>query len=353
MDFLIDISVFIHLATIGVSLLLAVVIAQREAYYKQVNRYLIYLLAAVVLVDLNASLILSGYQQAHYYVQNLSNASILIIGPSIYLVMLFRSGQTLGLKQQLVHFIPFFLYALIILAGFIGESTAGFMQTIEPVAFGLFLIQVPTYTWIALCRPNAEPLELFKGLRLLLKMLLVTYALQLVVVLTELLVQDVPNGITLNVSLFFSFAIIALAYRSFSNEKLLFERPKYAGSTLNEIRSTEIMTMLNKLMEEQKPFIRPDLKLADLAQQLGLSGKYISQAINASSGQSFNDYINAYRVRYVAALIEDPSNAHYTLLAIAEQGGFKSGSVFNAAFKKHQGVLPSQYRKTVLGDKRK
>ncbi|MGH9877827.1 MAG: helix-turn-helix domain-containing protein [Nitrososphaerales archaeon] len=43
----------------------------------------------------------------------------------------------------------------------------------------------------------------------------------------------------------------------------------------------------------------------------------------------------------------DPAYQHLTILAIAYEVGFSSKSVFNAAFKKHANMTPSQFKKKV------
>lgn len=73
----------------------------------------------------------------------------------------------------------------------------------------------------------------------------------------------------------------------------------------------------------------------------------ISQSINREEGVGFNDFVNQYRVEDVKEKLSDPSFTHLTMLGIAESAGFKSGSVFNTAFKKYTGTTPSKYKKSL------
>ena len=52
-----------------------------------------------------------------------------------------------------------------------------------------------------------------------------------------------------------------------------------------------------------------------------------------------------YRVREVQARLTDPSFADWTILAIGMEAGFNAKSSFNAAFRRHTGMTPSQYRR--------
>jgi AraC-like DNA-binding protein len=45
--------------------------------------------------------------------------------------------------------------------------------------------------------------------------------------------------------------------------------------------------------------------------------------------------------------LRDPNADHLTLLAIGLEAGFNSKSSFNAVFKKHTSMTPSEYKKTL------
>jgi AraC-like DNA-binding protein/uncharacterized protein YhhL (DUF1145 family) len=347
-DFLIDISKVIHIATLCVSVLLGAIILNRRTFYRKANNYLLLLLAGTVLIHANAALILSGYHQADFYVQNLSNAFLLVFGPSFYFSIRFRSEIAPVLKRPLLHFMPFLTYTALILIGFVIPDPIPFLESISPFAFLIFIIQVPTYILVALRMVKGDKSQNFKGLKILLLSLLFSYVLQIGVVITENLIVELPNEATLNVSLLFSFGIIAFAFRCLNNDKVLFENPKYVQSKQSDSDAEAIVKQLSDLMINEQLFINANLKIDDVAIRLDMNSKALSQAINYSLEKNFTDFINGYRVKYVSELIKDRANDNYTLLAVAEQGGFKSGSVFNAAFKKHMGVLPSQYRKSVL-----
>ena len=56
---------------------------------------------------------------------------------------------------------------------------------------------------------------------------------------------------------------------------------------------------LMELMKEQRPWLRPDLTLSELASQLKMSANQLSQVVNQGYGKNFNDFINEYRVQEV------------------------------------------------------
>ncbi|TGD82350.1 helix-turn-helix domain-containing protein [Hymenobacter wooponensis] len=95
-------------------------------------------------------------------------------------------------------------------------------------------------------------------------------------------------------------------------------------------------------MESQRPYLAPELTLAELAAQLRTNTSWLSKVINAGCGQNFNDFINEYRVREAEQRLRNPRFRHYTLLAVALESGFNSKSTFNRVFKKLRGITPSE-----------
>ena len=63
--------------------------------------------------------------------------------------------------------------------------------------------------------------------------------------------------------------------------------------------------------------------------------------------QNFFDYVNHFRVEKVKKDVSNVKKGHLKLLSIAMDAGFNSKSLFNAIFKKHTGMTPSEYREKV------
>lgn len=101
---------------------------------------------------------------------------------------------------------------------------------------------------------------------------------------------------------------------------------------------------LNSFMQEQKPFLIPDLTINQLSKQLSVPINELSSYLNGTEKKNFNDYINAYRIAEFKAEMNKPENANYTLLSIGLDCGFNSKSTFNRAFKKIVGESPSSWK---------
>lgn len=116
---------------------------------------------------------------------------------------------------------------------------------------------------------------------------------------------------------------------------------------ISEEKSNEIRNSLIRYMTEEKPFLNPELKQADVAAVLNFSVHEISQVLNTQIQLNFSDFVNSYRIEEVKERIASGKYTKYTVSAIAEQCGFNSKTTFYRAFKKSMGVSPSEYFKEV------
>ncbi len=148
-----------------------------------------------------------------------------------------------------------------------------------------------------------------------------------------------------------STIIYALGYVSFRNPQVLAraDEPqpvkKYEWSSLRPETSERYLRRLLQSMEQEKLYLDAELTVAKLADKLSIPPPHLSQIINEGLKQNFVDFINTYRVEEAKRKLLDPLKRHYTVLAIAEEAGFNSKSSFNAAFKKHTQMTPSEFRK--------
>jgi len=71
---------------------------------------------------------------------------------------------------------------------------------------------------------------------------------------------------------------------------------KYKKTGLSIALAQDFKVKLTTLMTEDKPYLRNDLRLNDLAALLNISRHHTSQIINENFNLSFFDFINNYRV---------------------------------------------------------
>ncbi len=99
---------------------------------------------------------------------------------------------------------------------------------------------------------------------------------------------------------------------------------------------------LEQVVEEHKLYLRPNLSLQELAEELNTNRTYVSNYLSQQVGQTFYDYINRLRIER-AALPLIVKHPEYTFEYVAHESGFASISTFRRAFSKHTGKTPSQY----------
>jgi len=109
-------------------------------------------------------------------------------------------------------------------------------------------------------------------------------------------------------------------------------------------RRAELKSRLLHHMDTDRPYLKPDLTLYDLARQLGISSHQLSEVINTDCGSNFYDFINGYRVRDCMIQLRDTRNQKY-ISQIMYDCGFNSKSVFNTVFKRATRQTPSEFRK--------
>ncbi|WP_375561550.1 helix-turn-helix domain-containing protein [Bernardetia sp. OM2101] len=112
---------------------------------------------------------------------------------------------------------------------------------------------------------------------------------------------------------------------------------------MSDIEINIALDVLEKGMQEEKWFQNPSLSLRELAESVNISSNKLSWLLNEQIGQNFNEYINSFRVENFKENALNPANSHLTLLALAYESGFSSKSVFNAYFKKNQGMTPKAW----------
>lgn len=142
----------------------------------------------------------------------------------------------------------------------------------------------------------------------------------------------------------FSVMLYALShigyFRSFSSEQFLRDSAIESPLTTTE-KHVELSRKLEQLMNEEQFYLKTNLKIGDVAQEIGICRTYISAYINSHVGCSFSEYINRYRVEHAKVLMLKNKNAK--LYVIAQQSGFSSEQSFYRNFQLLTHMKPSEW----------
>lgn len=123
-------------------------------------------------------------------------------------------------------------------------------------------------------------------------------------------------------------------------------KPEISAEKSIYITDETVKTILNKLekFEKSQKFIKKDLSLTSLANDLNTNTRYLSEIIKQYKHNSYNNYINGLRISYITnKLYENPIYREYKVSYLAEACGFSSREVFAVIFKKETGVSPSYF----------
>lgn len=184
-------------------------------------------------------------------------------------------------------------------------------------------------------------------------------AIGVLVVLFREASPDYQQSMNLNklvlfmVTFFYQLALTLLAFSidySATDIRLMLEKgdSMRQARTSTPIENRQELTISNcwkdlqRLMDEEKIFLEPDLNLIELAQRLGTNRTYLSLAVRQFSGKSFSDYVNTARITYAQELLlkgESPKNVEYSC-------GYISSSTFYRQFQRIAGASPSIWLKS-------
>lgn len=106
---------------------------------------------------------------------------------------------------------------------------------------------------------------------------------------------------------------------------------------------SDLMARIQTLMEEQEFFKKTDLKVEDIAEELGTNAAYVRQCIAGTYGGSFKNFVNEYRIRYVQQQLKAHPDAKITALAL--DTGFSSTATFYRNFTTITGQSPAAWLK--------
>lgn len=123
---------------------------------------------------------------------------------------------------------------------------------------------------------------------------------------------------------------------------------------LDSFSETDIESLKSKvitLLENDKLHLNESLNLTEMANNVGITDKKLSELLNRHLNTNFYNLINEYRVSEVKARLKTAGSDKFTLLAIAYDSGFQSKASFNRIFKQKTGISPADYRKKLLFSK--
>ncbi|MFZ6798453.1 helix-turn-helix domain-containing protein [Undibacterium sp. Di24W] len=116
----------------------------------------------------------------------------------------------------------------------------------------------------------------------------------------------------------------------------------YANKKISNKIAEPLIAELEQFMITQQAFLDANLVMPKLAKMLGWSTPKLSQLLNDNLDQSFNDFVNSYRIEHAKTQLQ--GDTAMKMEDLAERSGFNSLSTFYSAFKKHTQLTPAKYK---------
>jgi AraC-like DNA-binding protein len=123
------------------------------------------------------------------------------------------------------------------------------------------------------------------------------------------------------------------------------QKSKHEQKALRVDSEKEILELI-RYMEDEKPYLNPELNIGDLANSIGVHSHQLSKLINNQLGKNFFEFVNDFRVQEFKRNVTDPKNRHISILGVAMDSGFNSKATFNRIFKNSTGQTPSQFKES-------
>lgn len=290
---------------------------------------------------------------------------VLLYGPFIYFFSLhLKSRKWSWTLPRLLHIVPFIIFELLVVI-FHANTTAADMVAILGsirnldqdfvILVGIvpFFMHVLTYVILArktLVNHREELQQYYSSIDL--EWAFQVIQMVVIIFLISFLSSIVQYSGSKNIFsvLLLSLIIISVVLTSRLLLKAM-SRPLFQTVTRSvpgnelSIREMEVVKeKITRIFSEKKLFTNPELTLKDLAGEINVSDRTVSQVINKLLNKNFYDFVNDYRIREACQIFDTSMDPRLTVLEVLYQVGFNSKSSFNTQFKKKTGLTPSEYK---------
>ena len=123
------------------------------------------------------------------------------------------------------------------------------------------------------------------------------------------------------------------------------ERSEPEADTSN--KSEELLERICQLMDERLLFRNSELKVADVAAELGTNSRYVNDCNKECRGMTFTQFVNEYRVGYVQQFLRQHPNKK--VFEAYTEAGFTSERSFFRIFKDVTGMTTSEWVSRNIG----
>lgn len=342
------------------------------------NRWMSFFLWFVSFLQLDDAFMMAGTYLKYPHLFSLFDPFIFAIAPSLYLsVFHFAQPDRRFYPKSLLHFIPALLILMLSIPAFLESEKQKLelikilivpkekLDVVAVVVFSILFIQCFLYLGVSFIEmlKHQKLLQLITSNKAERDLKWLKYFLLVIAVLLGLWILEIVFFKTFagaEMSWGYLLGCYFLGYHAVRQKEIF----PFASQDLQDIH--EIMQedeslvhstssfdpdqkeRLIQLIENEKPYLDPELSLPKLAKMMNCGTHELSSLINRGFERNFYQLINAYRIEESKRLLLDERLSHLNILAIGLEAGFNSKTTFNTTFKNHTGISPLEYRKRHL-----
>lgn len=344
-------------------LFLIPIIWRKHYSNKSAVKYLTYLLLLSSLLMLGRVNFKSSFVNTFAEVILLPDVALFIFGPFLYFFTLsiFKTNEEVGLDKW-KHYIPGLIH-IFIFNTIIGSNVAGYFHFLSQEQLWwsfkiielLGLISCFIYAFMSYKHLIAYYSNYSKGYAADLPVGFVKWVLRLVFCLlfiwflayTINLFKNPQYIIYTFIWIVNAILIFYISYKIILEDRILSlptittfeENMSYSQAVVDVDNVAELLDF----MEENRPYLEPELSLQELADRIGWTKHKLSATINNSQLKNYFDFINEYRVKEFINIKSTSRGSLRTIMEVAYEVGFNSKSAFNRAFKKETNQSPTEY----------
>lgn len=343
-----DVSVLMNAIGAGNCFLLSYAYLRKKGRKEQQPVYvlsvLFFILGAIIL---NTIFNFTGYNKLFYGFEPLTNALGYAIAPLLFLYVRSYRQRSLHISPWSVHLAIFYtILMLTIVAVWAPKSTAGTLGKIlleSELMRALWNVHFLCYLLVIVPELRKMNKDQWRTPKIIVFGITSIWFFNLLFYLHSIWIKPLPTLVYLNITLLFSGMTLFLFYQKFkvpenrSRGKAV--KMKFKNWLWENKENDSVLIAIQK----NKYYSDPNLDIRTLSEQLQLPYHELSAKINREYRQNFNEFINGFRIQEVVNALQNQQHQSFTIMGLAQKAGFKSASVFYAAFKKEKGTTPTRY----------
>lgn len=161
-------------------------------------------------------------------------------------------------------------------------------------------------------------------------------------------VAPVPAVVPVVITLEFVAMVGVVVWRSLHQPAIAAAvggEPRYEKSGLDPDAAVALLARVQHALTAERLFADTGLTLDRLAAAVESTPHQVSEVLNRHLKVPFHELLNRHRVEDVKRQLRDPAADGYTVEGIGVSAGFGSRSALYAAFRRLEGMTPTEFRK--------